>query len=124
MTDSLCMSSLDDRDRAALKEIARRMRAARIEARVRKTQTEVALEVGASQPRVSKWERAAAIPSAIELIRFARACQSRPEIFVEGIVAPTIEQLHLELDPQAGEVVADLVRILHERRLGETPASA
>lgn len=115
---------LDDRDRQDLRELARRMRNARREARVRKTQSEIAAEVGASQPRVSKWERAAAIPSALELIRFARACQTRPETFVEGIVGPTIEQLHLELDTQAGEVVSDLVRILHERRVRETPASA
>lgn len=29
---------------------------------------------------------------------------------------PTVEQLHMELDPKAGAIVGDLVQILHERR--------
>lgn len=109
------MKDLNDLERAALGEVGGRMGRARRDPRARLTQSAIAKRVGVSQPRVSRWETGTAIPSVIELFRFATACGERPERFVEDIVAPSAEQMQLQLDDQAKEVVTDLIRILLER---------
>lgn len=96
------------------------MKKARRDARL--TQTLIAPKVGVKQPMISLFENAKATPSVAELIRFALACNKRPEELLAGIVTPTVEQLHFELDPQASSVVTELVQLLHDRRpRGEAP---
>jgi transcriptional regulator with XRE-family HTH domain len=102
-----------DGERAHLKSIGALMLGAR---RGHGSQRDIASKVGVSQSRISRWESGRAIPNALELIRFAEACSTRPERLIEGVAMPTVEQLHMELDPKAGAIVGELVQILHERR--------
>jgi transcriptional regulator with XRE-family HTH domain len=102
-----------DAERAHLKSIGALMLGAR---RGHGSQRDIAPKVGVSQSRISRWESGRAIPNALELIRFAEACGTRPERLIEGVAMPTVEQLHMELDPKAGAIVGELVQILHERR--------
>jgi hypothetical protein len=44
-----------------------------------------------------------------------------PEVLLAGVVNDTIEQLHQELDVEAGKYVVDLVELLHRRRQPRTP---
>jgi transcriptional regulator with XRE-family HTH domain len=104
---------LTESERAWLETIGDLMRSAR---RGHGSQRVVAQKVGVSQSRISRWESGGAIPDALELIHFAEACLTRPERLIEGVAMRTVEQLHMELDPQAGAVVTELVQILHDRR--------
>jgi hypothetical protein len=51
----------------------------------------------------------------------AEAINARPEVLLAGVVNDTIEQLHQELDVEAGKYVVDLVELLHRRRQPRTP---
>jgi len=104
---------VNDQERALLKSIGALMLGAR---RGHGSQRDIAKKVGVSQSRISRWESGRAIPNALELIRFAESCSTRPERLIEGVAMPTVEQLHMELDPKAGAIVGELVQILHERR--------
>lgn len=104
---------VSDQERKLLEAIGALMLGAR---RGHGSQRDIAEKVDVSQSRISRWESGRAIPNALELIRFAEACNTRPERLIEGVAMPTVEQLHMELDPKAGAIVGELVQILHERR--------
>ena len=104
---------LSEQEHALLTKVGALMRGAR---RGHGSQRDVADKVGVSQSRISRWESGRAIPDALELMRFADACSTRPERLIEGVAMPTVEQLHMELDPKAGAIVGELVQILHDRR--------
>lgn len=93
------------------------------DARRPRAQRKVAGEIGTSQTRISRWESGGAIPDVIDLIRFARACSTRPERLIRGVAAPSVEQLHRDLDARAGAVVEELVDLLHERPPQDRPSA-
>lgn len=100
-------------EREALEKIGGAMRTAREAAE--RTQRAVAEEIKTKQPQISRWEKGKSNFGVVQLLKYAEACRVRPERLVEGIIAPTVEQMRLELDPVAGGLVTGLVELLHER---------
>lgn len=81
----------------------------------------VASMVGGSQSRVSRWEHGMSSPRLEDFLLYADAIHARPEVLLAGVVNETIEQLHTELDTEAGVYVVNLVELLHRRRRTTEP---
>jgi transcriptional regulator with XRE-family HTH domain len=99
------------------KRVGERMQQQRTRARL--TQGDVAARIGAGvdQPRISRWEHGAALPTLVQLFRYADVCGAAPETLVGNIQKPAAVQppLFADLDPPATRLVTNLVSLLHER---------
>ena len=53
-----------------------------------------------------------ALPSLSQLIVIALACRKRPESLIEGIIAPTREQLGLRLDAETSRLLYEITSLV------------
>ena len=91
-------------------ELGSNLRRARREAEL--TQGKLADMLGVDQPQISKWEGGRTLPTILQLIDLAIACRRRPETLIEGLVAPTREQLSLALDASTSALLYEVTRRL------------
>ena len=111
-------NDIDDSTTARFRaELGLKIRRARRSADL--TQRGLAGILGIDQPQISKWERARSIPTLLQLVAVALACGQRPEMMVEGIIAPTREQLSLRLDPETSRLLYEVTTLV-VRGAGET----
>lgn len=76
------------------------------------TQQVMGRSLGVDQPQISKWERGKGLPSLLQLVAIALVCRKRPETLIEGIIAPTREQLLLGLDAQTSRLLYEITSLV------------
>jgi hypothetical protein len=59
------------------------------------------------------------MPNVLQLVAVALACRQRPEVLIEGIIAPTREQLGLGLDAETSRLLYEITSLV-VRGVGET----
>ena len=67
------------------------------------------------QPQISKWECGWKLPSLEQTVDIAIACGKRPETLIEGIVAPTREQLAARLGERENTLLYELTSLIAQR---------
>lgn len=70
---------------------------------------------GISQSQISRWESGKTIPTVLQLIRVAEACNRTAEDLIVGLSEPEGAQLLLGLDERSQAVIVDLVALLKTR---------
>lgn len=102
-------------------EVGKNIRRARQNATLRQEDLAEALHV--DQGRISLWENGKALPGLLQLAGIALTCRRRPEALIEGIVAPSFEQLGLRMDARSSELLYEIAALIVDRGAPEESQS-